>query len=112
MRRVGCVGVSGKCSLGCGGGRVWVGVIGVGFGLRVIPFSMQPSDDTYRVGMCSSVGPHYDPTGNGPTNRDGYNVSCTPDTPDGCEIGDLTGKHDTINISGEPWQWSSCTRMP
>ena len=70
---------------------------------RVISF-FQPADDTYRIGMCSSVGPHYDPTGNGPTSAMGYNVTCTPDTPEQCEIGDLTGKHDTIDISGEP-QW-------
>jgi len=55
--------------------------------------------------MCGSVGPHYDPTGNGPTSAVGYSMRCTPDTPNMCEIGDLAGKHGTVNISGGlPWQ--------
>ena len=64
----------------------------------------QPGEE-YHLGDCDisnegNVGPHYDPTGNGPTSRPGYSTDCTPDTPSGCEIGDLTGKHARINIPG------------
>lgn len=53
------------------------------------------------VGDCSDVGPHYDPTVMGPTSRANYSLDCTCDTPVGCEVGDLTGKHDQIDVPGE-----------
>lgn len=62
--------------------------------------TIQPGEE-YRVGDCTAIGPHYDPTGMGPTNATGYSANCTPDTPIGCEVGDLTGKHDTVDVSGK-----------
>ena len=62
--------------------------------------SPQPSEQ-YRVGGCSDVGPHYDPTGMGPTSRENYTVDCTCNTTEGCEVGDLTGKHAQIDVPGE-----------
>ena len=59
-----------------------------------------PGED-YRVGMCGDVGPHYDPTGRGPTSAPNYSTLCTPDTPDMCEIGDLTRKHGPLSVTGE-----------
>ena len=64
----------------------------------------QPGEE-YRIAYCNitaggNVGPHFDPTGNGPTNRIDYPTNCTPDMPDGCEVGDLTGKHARIDIPG------------
>ena len=61
---------------------------------------MQPGEE-YRVGDCSVIGPHYDPTVMGPTDSQGYSVNCTADTPTECEVGDLTGKHDTVHVSGK-----------
>ena len=77
-----------------------------GSGVTTTPLCSQPSED-YRVGTCD-VGPHYDPTVNGPTNRTNYSIECTRQTPEMCEIGDLTGKHTTINIAGESQQTLVC----
>ena len=74
--------------------------------MTTTPLCSQPGEE-YRVGMCD-VGPHYDPTGNGPTGRANYSIECTRQTPEMCEIGDLTGKHTTINISGESQQTLVC----
>ena len=65
---------------------------------------IQPGEE-YLIANCDitasgNVGPHYDPTGNGPTSRGGYSTVCTPDTPRSCEVGDLTGKHARIDIPG------------
>ena len=65
----------------------------------MLSHSPQPSEE-YRVGECT-VGPHYDPTGMGPTDRADYDTDCTCDSPGGCEVGDLTGKHDQINVPGK-----------
>ena len=77
-----------------------------GSGMTTTPLCSQPGEE-YRVGTCD-VGPHYDPTGNGPTNRTNYSIECTRQTPEMCEIGDLTGKHTTINIAGESQQTLVC----
>ena len=63
---------------------------------------MQPGEE-YRTGYCNTsvnIGGHYDPTNNGPTSDPGYSSQCTPDTQRGCEVGDLTGKHNTLVVSG------------
>ena len=53
--------------------------------------------------MCGSdsAGPHYDPTDQ-PAGAGGYSERCTPQTPEGCEIGDLTGKLGTVNVAARP----------
>ena len=64
--------------------------------------SPQPGDE-YRTGGCNitgNIGGHYRPFGNGPPGGN-YNLSCNPDMLTGCEVGDLTGKHATINVPGE-----------
>lgn len=37
---------------------------------------------------------------------EGYAERCTPDTPTMCEIGDLTGKLDIVNVSNSPSPYS------
>ncbi|CAI8031417.1 hypothetical protein GBAR_LOCUS17832 [Geodia barretti] len=62
----------------------------------------RPGED-YRVGICgpSFAGPHYDPT-NQPAGAANYSQRCTPKTPEGCEIGDLTGKLGAVNVAAIP----------
>jgi Cu/Zn superoxide dismutase len=64
-----------------------------------------PMED-YRVGMCASAGPHYDPTGANASSP-GYNTSCTVQTPMMCEVGDLTGKLGTVNVPAQPAPYST-----
>lgn len=62
----------------------------------------QPGEE-YRLGNCNTsgnIGGHFDPTGKGPTSDAGYQGRCTPDMPVECEEGDLSGKHDTLTVSG------------
>ena len=66
---------------------------------------LQPMED-YRVGMCASAGPHYDPTGANASSP-GYNTSCTVQTPMMCEVGDLTGKLGTVNVPAQPAPYST-----
>ncbi len=71
--------------------------------LMTFPY-IQPGEE-YRQGYCNTsgnIGGHYRPFGNGPPSIDGYNVTCTPDLTRGCVVGDLTGKHATITIAGNP----------
>ena len=67
-----------------------------------VSLSPQPGED-YRVGICgpSFAGPHYDPT-NQPAGAANYSQRCTPKTPEGCEIGDLTGKLGAVNVAAIP----------
>jgi len=51
-----------------------------------------------------NIGGHFDPFQRGPTSADGYSDACGPDTLDGCEVGDLSGKLATINVAGK---WAS-----
>ena len=50
---------------------------------------------------------HYSPFGNGPSGTDEYNAVCSPDTVIECEVGDLTGKHSTIDVMGKISQCST-----
>ncbi len=53
--------------------------------------------------MCNTsgnIGGHYDPFSRGPTSASNYSQICGPDMVEGCEVGDLTGKHVTINVAG------------
>ena len=64
---------------------------------------MQPGEE-YRLGDCDTSGNimgHYRPLGNGPTSIDDYDTLCTPAITSGCEVGDLTGKHDQLTIQGK-----------
>ena len=62
--------------------------------------------EDYRIGACAAAGPHFDPTGANASSP-GYNARCTPETPKACEIGDLTGKLDTINVAARPANYST-----
>ena len=60
---------------------------------------------TYRDGTgCTGddVGPHFDPFERPPPSDPSY--FCTPDQDNitNCEVGDLTGKHDVIDIAANP----------
>ena len=62
----------------------------------------QPSSG-YRFGSCQpDIGGHYDPFNRPPPSDPSY--FCTPDRENitNCEVGDLTGKHDTIDVTGSP----------
>lgn len=62
----------------------------------------QQVTNDYRQGICNSnIGSHYDPFSAGPISLPGYLDRCGPDTPDECEVGDLSGKHSMIDIDGE-----------
>lgn len=37
----------------------------------------------------------------GPPFNPNYAQNCTPTTPELCELGDVTGKHDTLTVAGE-----------
>lgn len=57
----------------------------------------------YRTGVCTGdVGPHFDPFERPPPSDPLY--YCTPGSSNitNCEVGDLTGKHDVIDISANP----------
>ena len=71
------------------------------FNLKFIFPSFQPSAN-YRFGDCSDVEGHFDPFNRPPPNDPSY--FCTPDKDNitNCEVGDLTGKHDQITVSGRP----------
>lgn len=54
--------------------------------------------------MCDTtgnIGPHFDPMQIGPSFNPTYATDCSPETPSACELGDLTGKHDTVVVSGK-----------
>ena len=58
--------------------------------------------------MCGpeAAGPHYDPT-NQVAGSPGYSTRCTPPTPTGCEVGDLTGKLGTVDVAARPAPYNS-----
>jgi hypothetical protein len=63
----------------------------------------QPGEE-YRLAVCNisdNILGHFDPFGRAPTGTPEYNAACTPNTTSGCEVGDLTGKHSTINVQGK-----------
>ncbi len=66
---------------------------------------LQPGEE-YKEPVCDTnsttgnIRGHYDPFGSGPTMRPGYDVDCGANRTSGCEVGDLTGKHDRLTISG------------
>ncbi len=67
-------------------------------------YLVQPGEE-YRIGVCNTtgnIGPHFDPQQIGPPFNPNYAINCTAETPSNCELGDLTGKHDTVIVSGEP----------
>ena len=51
------------------------------------------------------AGPHYDPEGADATSE-GYSDRCSPETPKGCEIGDVTKKLATIDVAAQPYEYS------
>lgn len=56
------------------------------------------------MGVCdtsTNILGHYRPLGNGPTSNSDYSTVCGPNRTQGCEVGDLTGKHDTVTVQGE-----------
>ena len=67
----------------------------------------QPNED-YRVGVCGpdQAGPHYDPQ-MAIAGSPGYGERCSFETPEGCEIGDLTGKLGTIDVAATPGDYSN-----
>ena len=48
------------------------------------------------------MGPHFDPFNRPPTNNPAYFCTPEPSNITNCEVGDLTGKHDTIDVSANP----------
>lgn len=69
----------------------------------VLSYCLQPGEE-FRMGTCNTsgnIGGHYAPFGNGPTSASNYSQVCGPDMLEGCEVGDLTGKHTTINVYGK-----------
>lgn len=62
--------------------------------------------ENYRIGACAEAGPHYNPTG-ADVNSEDYQENCTPVTPTGCEVGDLTGKLGPVNVAATPGDYAS-----
>ncbi len=51
------------------------------------------------------VGPHYDPFNRPPPSDPQYFCTPEPSNITNCEVGDLTGKHDTVDISANPFPY-------
>lgn len=62
---------------------------------------IKPSDN-YRTGNCSGVGGHFDPFLRRANLSEPYYCSPEPSNITNCEVGDLTGKHDTVNVAANP----------
>ena len=64
---------------------------------------IQPGEE-HKIGDCSNIGDDFKPFGNGPTGTTQYNSSCNPSLTNGCQVGDLTRKHDFLTIAGNSFQ--------
>ena len=61
---------------------------------------LQPGEE-YRQGNCDVIQGHFRPFLNGPPSEPDYDQVCGRNMTGGCEVGDLTGKHDQITVAGE-----------
>ena len=53
----------------------------------------------YREGICGDIDGHYNPY-SVDTGSDSYSMYCNQDNITSCEVGDLSGKHGRLNVSG------------
>ncbi|XP_042605270.1 uncharacterized protein LOC109064071 [Cyprinus carpio] len=61
------------------------------------PISTETDDDK---GCCLSTGEHWNPY-NIDITVSAYAVNCAPDSPFACEVGDISGKHKTVDLQSE-----------
>uniref|UniRef100_A0A673GAC8 Superoxide dismutase copper/zinc binding domain-containing protein n=1 Tax=Sinocyclocheilus rhinocerous TaxID=307959 RepID=A0A673GAC8_9TELE len=61
------------------------------------PISTETDSDK---GGCLSTGGHWNPY-NIDTTGSVYTVNCAPDSPFACEVGDISGKHKTVDLQSE-----------
>ena len=64
--------------------------------VTIILLYVQPPSE-YREGTCMGVGDHFNPYNLNRSSPE-YKNTCGPDNIEACEIGDLSNKHDKINI--------------